>query len=131
MMTDQRAPERAALHGHPSAIETIAADYPDWNICRGGHRHGPWQATRGETTLSADSPAGLLVKLEAQELARLQAEHTGRWKVWRTPRYWMATALVDGVEPTLMEETPAALEARMCNPQRWGNQPVTGGEGNR
>lgn len=129
MMTDQRAPERAALHGHPSAIEIIAADYPDWEIRRDrdGHHHGPWKATRGETTLAADSPAGLLVKLEAQELARLQAEHAGRWRVWRTARYWMATALVDDVEQTLMEETPGALDARMRSPKGWGNRPTPGG----
>ncbi|MDE3725359.1 hypothetical protein PWG71_28625, partial [Nocardiopsis sp. N85] len=125
--------ERAALHGHPSAIEIIAADYPAWEIGRDrhAHRHGPWRAQRDDTVLTADSPAGLLVKLEAQELARLQAEHTGRWKVWRTPRYWMATALVDDIEPTLMEETPGALESRMLSPKAWGNRPLKGTEGTR
>ncbi|MFC9087047.1 hypothetical protein [Nocardiopsis dassonvillei] len=128
MMTDQRAEERAALHAHPSAIEIIAADYPAWEISRDrdGTAHGEWQATRDSVTLSAPSPAGLLVRLETQELARLQADHGQRWKVWRTPRYWMATALVDGVEPTLMEETADQLEARMINPAPWGNIPRRG-----
>jgi hypothetical protein len=126
MMTDQRADERAALHAHPSAIEIIAADYPHWEISRDrdGTAHGDWQATRDSVTLSAPTPAELLVRLEAQELARLQDEHSKRWQVWRTRngRYWMATALVDGVEPTLMEESAGALEARMLNPEPWGNQ---------
>lgn len=128
-MTDQRAHDRAAPHTHPSAFEILAADYPGWEInrTRAGTRYGPWQANRDEVTLTSESPAGLLVRLEAQELARLQAEHSTRWKVWRTPRYWMATALVDGVEPTLMEETPAALEARMVNPGTWAQQRRAGG----
>lgn len=116
MMTDQRAEDRAALHGHPSAIEVIAADYPAWDISREPHA-GPWCATRGETRLSADTPAGLLVRVEEQELARLQADHAHRWRVWRTPNYWMANARVPGIEPTLMEPTPAALEAKMLNPE--------------
>jgi hypothetical protein len=129
MMTDQRADQAAALHAHPSVIEIIAADYPHWRISRtrDGGKHGDWTATRGETTLSAATPAGLLVRLESQELARLQAEYGDRWRVWRTLRYWMATALVEEIEPTLMEETPAALEARMNNPGTWGQRPRRGG----
>lgn len=124
MMTTQRAKERAALHAHPSAIEIIAADHPEWEINRDrtGAVHGDWQATREGVALTAQSPAGLLVRLEAQELARLQAEYADRWKVWRTPRYWMATALVADVEATLMEDTAAQLEERMRNPGSWGNQ---------
>ncbi|WP_262391569.1 hypothetical protein [Nocardiopsis sp. CNR-923] len=34
----------------------------------------------------------------------------------------MTTALVEGVEPTLMEDTADQLEARMINPDPWGNQ---------
>lgn len=129
MMTDQRTEEQTALHAHPSAIEIIAADYPAWEISRtrDGAVHGDWTATRGKTTLTAANARALLVALERHELDRLQAEHTGRWKVWRTRRYWMATALVEGVEPTLMEETPGALEARMINPGTWGQRPRTGG----
>ena len=128
MMTDQRAEDQAALHAHPSAIEIIAADFPDWEVSRDrdGATHGSWQATRGNTTLSAPSPAGLLVRLQTQELARLQAEHGTRWKVWRTPRYWMATSRVEGVEPTLMEDTADRLEARMLNPAPWGDIPRRG-----
>jgi hypothetical protein len=129
MMTDQRADEAATLHAHPSVIEIIAADYPRWQISRerDGAEHGDWTATRGETTLSAPTARDLLVALEEHELDRLRAEHGTRWKVWRTPRYWMATALVEGVEPTLMEETPDTLEARMENPGTWGQRPRRGG----
>lgn len=117
MMTNQRAGERAALHSHPSAIEAIAADFPLWEISRDrdGAIHGDWEAVRGGVTLTAATPAGLLVRLEAQELARLQADYED-YRVWRTERYWMATAVVDGVTPTLMEDTAGALEARLRNP---------------
>lgn len=130
MTTDRHAEEHTLLHTRPSAIEAIAADFPGWEISRerDGARHGAWQAFRDGVTLTAPSPAGLLVRLEAQELARLQAEHGARWQVWRTPRYWMATALVDDVEPTLMENTADALEARMSSPCGWGNQARKDGE---
>jgi hypothetical protein len=42
--------------------------------------------------------------------------HGEAWRIWRTPRYWMATALVDTVEQTLMEESATALEAKMRVP---------------
>ncbi len=118
-MTDQRAEDRAALHGHPSAIEAIAADYPLWEISRRreGSIHSDWEAVRGDVTLTAATPAGLFVRLEAQELSRLQADYPD-YRVWRTERYWMASALVDGVAPTLLEETADALEARLRNPGR-------------
>lgn len=117
-MTDQRAEDASALHGHPEAIEVIAADSPHWQISR--ERRGPtaerWYATREGLTLTADTPAGLLVRVETQELARLQADHVQQWRVWRTPNYWMATARVEGVEPALMEPAPGALEAKTLNP---------------
>jgi hypothetical protein len=118
MMTDQRADQVADLHGHPSAIETIAADFPDWDIHRDrdGGVHGDWKATREGVGLSAPTTTGLLVRLEAQELARLQEAYRATYRVWRTDRYWMGTAVVDGVTPTLTEETSAALEARLRNP---------------
>ncbi|WP_306369015.1 hypothetical protein [Nocardiopsis sp. CC223A] len=116
-----------APHGYPSTIE-IAADHPDWEINRDGHRHGPWHATRGETELAAKTPAGLPAELESQELARLQAEFIGRWRVWRTEQYWMATSLLDGVKPPLLEETPGALETRMRNPEGWDGRPLKGQE---
>jgi len=50
------------------------------------------------------------------ELDRLQRMYGDAWRVWRTPRYWMATALVDGVEPTLMEESAADLEVKLRSP---------------
>lgn len=105
-----------------SAIESIAADHPRWAISRehDGAAHGGWKATRGGVTLIAPSAVGLLVHLERRERDRLQDEYAHTYRVWRTPsgRYWMATALVDGVTPTLMEESAADLETRLRNPGR-------------
>ncbi|KOX10124.1 hypothetical protein [Nocardiopsis sp. NRRL B-16309] len=53
---------------------------------------------------------------DAHELARLARMYGDEYRVWRTERFWMATALVDGVTPTLMEETADALEARLRAP---------------
>ena len=53
---------------------------------------------------------------DGAELERLQRMHGDAWRIWRTPRYWMATALVDGVEPTLMEESAADLEVKLRSP---------------
>lgn len=117
MMTDQRADDRAPLRTRASAIEIVAADHPAWEISRDrdGAAHGHWRATRGDATVSAPTTPELLDALEAHELDRLRAEHVDRWRVWRTPRYWMAGALVAGVEPTLMEESagaPSSTRAR-------------------
>lgn len=129
-MTNQRT-ERTALHIHPSAIDALAADYPHWEVSRDrtGATHGDWHACRGDVTLSAPTPAGLLVRLETQELARLQDEHGEQWKVWRSKGgSWVATSRTDDVEQTLMEDTPGALEKRMRNPDPWGNQRLLRGE---
>ncbi|GAA1447627.1 hypothetical protein GCM10009602_37230 [Nocardiopsis tropica] len=124
MMTDRRTDEAPSQRVHPSVIEIVAADHPSWEISRdrAGDTPGPWQATRGDVTVSAPTTPELLDALEAHELDRLRAEHDGRWRVWRTPRYWMATALVAGVEPTLMEESAGVLEAKMLHPGTWGQQ---------
>ncbi|GAA0972782.1 hypothetical protein Q7689_00430 [Nocardiopsis tropica] len=53
---------------------------------------------------------------DSAELERLQRMYGDAWRIWRTPRYWMANALQDGVEPTLMEESAKALEAKMRVP---------------
>ncbi|MGW8529115.1 hypothetical protein [Nocardiopsis sp. NPDC055824] len=105
-------------------IEVLAADHPAWEISRDreGAAHGHWRATCGEAVVCAPTTADLLLALEAHELERLQEEHVGRWRVWRTPRYWMASALVAGVEPTLMEESAGALEERLLAPGPWGQQ---------
>ena len=50
------------------------------------------------------------------ELYWLQTEYGSAWRIRRTPRLWIATSLKPGVEPTLIEETATALEARMRAP---------------
>lgn len=55
---------------------------------------------------------------DGAELARLSRMYGDEYRVWRTERYWMATALVDGVTPTLLEDTADALEERLRNPGR-------------
>lgn len=50
------------------------------------------------------------------ELYWLQTEYGSAWRIRRTPRLWIATARTPGVEPTLIEETAAALEERMRDP---------------
>jgi len=54
--------------------------------------------------------------LDSAELARLKRMYGDAWRIWRTPRYWMATALVDDVEQTLMEESAAELEEKLRSP---------------
>ncbi|MFJ9558308.1 hypothetical protein ACIRPH_31260 [Nocardiopsis sp. NPDC101807] len=53
---------------------------------------------------------------DGAELARLKRMYGDVYRLWRTPRYWMGSALVDDVEPTLMEESAAALEKRLRSP---------------
>jgi len=53
---------------------------------------------------------------DGAELARLKRMYGDAWRVWRTPRYWMANALVDDVEQTLMEESAAELEEKLRVP---------------
>lgn len=42
----------------------------------------------------------------------------------RTPNWWMATARINGVTPTLMERTPDELERRLRNPGRQIGEPI-------
>lgn len=53
---------------------------------------------------------------DAATLDRLQDEYGTQWRIRRTPRLWIATALIPDVEPTLIEDTPEGLEERMRNP---------------
>ncbi|MEU3020068.1 hypothetical protein ABZ635_22035 [Nocardiopsis sp. NPDC007018] len=124
-MTDQRADEARSLLGHPSAIEQVAADYPAYTIHRDrdGDRHGDWVATRDGVTVSADTVSALLVRLESQELSRLQAAHGERYTVWRQQAMWIGTCRVDdGTEPTIICDTSDALDVAMTNPQLWGGR---------
>lgn len=52
------------------------------------------------------------------ELNRLQSEYGHAWRIRRTPRLWIATSINPGVEPTLIEDTAHALEARMRDPDQ-------------
>ncbi|GAB3718371.1 hypothetical protein [Nocardiopsis nanhaiensis] len=55
---------------------------------------------------------------DALELERLRRMYGDTYRVWRTPRYWMATAVVEHLEPTLMEESAGALEHKLRFPAR-------------
>lgn len=57
-------------------------------------------------------------KQDQQELERLRRMHGDQYQVWtsKSGRYWMATALVDDLEPTLMEENAHDLEAKLRAP---------------
>ncbi len=124
-MADQRTHTPMRLS---SAFERIAADYPEWTISRDpspGQR-AVWAATRCGVRMTAPSPAGLLVRLEVQELARLQEEYGGRYEIRRTPTLWIATRRADdGTEPTLIKDTSYELEAAMRSPGSWGQVPYS------
>lgn len=103
----------------PLCLSSAVAElYPDWEISRAPRASRPdaWVARRGPVRLSAPTAAGLLVRLEDHELSRLQERYGASYRVWRTARYWMATALVDGLEPTLMEDTAHALARKLSAP---------------
>ncbi|MEU0493470.1 hypothetical protein ABZ249_29950 [Nocardiopsis sp. NPDC006139] len=108
---------------HTGPLAAVAGAYPDWEISRAPRADRPaaWVARRGTVTLSAPTCAHLLVRLEDHnrgdaELERLQGVYGHVYRVWRTADWWMGSALVDGITPTLMERTPEALEARLRNP---------------
>lgn len=56
----------------------------------------------------------------------LQRTYGTRWRIWRTPNWWMANPRTSGtgVTPTLMERTPQDLEQHMRNPGRAIGQEV-------
>lgn len=122
-MADQRTHTPMRLS---SAFERIAADYPEWTISRDpspGQR-AVWAATRCGVRVVASSPAGLLVRLESQELARLQEEYGDRYSIRRSPTLWIATRRADdGTEPTHIKDTSYELEAAMRAPGTWGQVP--------
>ncbi|MFW6638808.1 hypothetical protein ACOALZ_02055 [Nocardiopsis algeriensis] len=106
------------------AFEHLASDYPGWEISRDGGERGYWCARRGDVEVTAETPTGLLVRLEARELARLQKEYGKRYSIRRSPTLWIATCRVDdGTEPTLIKDTSHELEAAMCTPGPWGQVP--------
>lgn len=118
-MTDQRADEARSTLGHPSAIEQIAADYPAYAIHRERHgaHHGDWVATRKDVTLTAPTVVALLVRMESQELSRLQEEHGDRYSIRRIATMWIATARKEqGTEQTIIRDTSADLEEAMEHP---------------
>ncbi|MFC9941288.1 hypothetical protein [Nocardiopsis alba] len=67
MVTTDRSAEVAGMLGHPSAIEQLAADYPEYEIYRErrDRRHGDWIAARDDVEVRASS---------AEELRRLLQE---------------------------------------------------------
>jgi hypothetical protein len=107
-----------ALPPPPPLMDTIADLYPAWEISREARASRPdaWVARQGRVELTAPTAAGLLVRLEDHELSRLQGEYSGVYRVWRTDRFWMATALVEGLEPTLIEDSAHALSRKLTNP---------------
>src|SRR5690606_24610506 len=97
--------------------------YPAYAIHRerDGAVHGDWVAVREGVELHAETPTALLVRLESQELSRLQAEHGDRYSIRRTPSVWIATRRDDaGWEPTLMADSTEVLGAERANPRRRG-----------
>ncbi|MBE3001298.1 hypothetical protein IDM40_21760 [Nocardiopsis sp. HNM0947] len=58
------------------------------------------------------------------DLAYLRRTYGHHWCIWRTPNWWMATARINGVTPTLMERTPDDLERRLRNPGRQIGGPI-------
>lgn len=122
MMTEQRSSDRAALHGHPSAVEIIASDHPNWDIHRTRDEdgtHGDWSATREGLTVTSPTTAGLVARIEEHELGRLQSAHAERYHIHRKRSMWIATArLNDGTERTLIRDTADGLDEAMTSPGR-------------
>lgn len=104
------------------AYEQIAADYPSWHVTHAGDP-GQWVASHDDVSelVTAATPERLLARLEIAELERLKLRWHEEWVVWRSAGgSWMGTARLEGVEPTLMCDSPAELEERMRNPSLWG-----------
>jgi len=57
------------------------------------------------------------------DLYRLRAAHGNRWHIRRNGSLWVATRRTDdGVEPTIIEDTPGRLAARLEAPGTWGQR---------
>ena len=116
---------RVTTAGSVSAYERIASDYPDWHVTHTSDGPGRWVASHEDVTelVSATTVERLLARLEIAELERLKDKHHREWVVWRSHGgSWMATARLEGVEPTLMCGSPVELEERMKSPCAWGQR---------
>lgn len=58
------------------------------------------------------------------DLAHLRRTYGYHWCIWRTPNWWMATARINGVTPTVMERTPDDLARQLRNPGRQIGGPI-------
>lgn len=101
--------------------------YPEWKIIRAtsGPHLGELVATHPDISGSiCSAEAGqLMLLLKGPELVRLQDLYGDRYRIRNTPHLWIATCRRnDGTEPTIIEDTPGALERRMCEPGRWGQR---------
>lgn len=57
------------------------------------------------------------------DLYRLRAEHGNLWHIRRSGSLWVATRRTDdGVEPTIIEDTPEKLGEHLANPGVWGQR---------
>ncbi len=88
------------------------------------------EATRyGASCSDSESGPGLGLSPEPDpdpdpDLAHLRRTYGHHWCIWRTTNWWMATARINGVTPTLMERTPDELERRLRNPGRQIGGPI-------
>lgn len=57
------------------------------------------------------------------DLYRLRADYGNAWHIRRNGSLWVATRRTDdGVEPTLIEDSPGRLRARLEAPGTWGQR---------
>ena len=57
------------------------------------------------------------------DLERLRDEHKDLWHIRRRGTLWVATRRTDdGVEPTIIEDSPNRLRARLEAPSTWGQR---------
>lgn len=57
------------------------------------------------------------------DLERLRDDHKSLWHIRRNGSLWVATRRVnDGTEPTIIEDSPERLAARLEAPSTWGQR---------
>lgn len=57
------------------------------------------------------------------DLYRLRAEHDNLWHIRRNGSLWVATRRTDdGVEPTIIEDSPDRLAERLETPGTWAQR---------